>query len=153
MKPLLKVSNICFIVLSILVSSRCTEKPAFDTHMLVIKTAAGLDVFIDAELAVTSEQKAQGYMHRKKIPDGSGMLFIYEADQRMSFWMKNTSVPLSIAFISADGEIREIYDMPPLSTATTVSKRSVRYALEVPQGWFDRAGISVGDTVTDIPEK
>jgi uncharacterized membrane protein (UPF0127 family) len=72
------------------------------------------------------------------------MLFIYERDQILSFWMKNTLIPLSIAFISRDGRILEIRDMQPQSLATVKSSRSARYALEAPLGWFTRANIAPG---------
>jgi uncharacterized membrane protein (UPF0127 family) len=87
-------------------------------------------------------------MNRKTLEDGRGMLFIFDRDQIMSFWMKNTLIPLSIAFISKDGRILEIRDMEPLNETPVRSSRSARYALEAPQGWFDRAGIKAGDTVT-----
>jgi uncharacterized membrane protein (UPF0127 family) len=84
-------------------------------------------------------------MNRKSLADGRGMLFIFDRDQILPFWMKNTLIPLSIAFISADGRILEIRDLRPLDETTVRSSRSARYALEVPQGWFSRAGIKVGD--------
>jgi uncharacterized membrane protein (UPF0127 family) len=84
-------------------------------------------------------------MYRKKINDGEGMLFIFEQDQVLAFWMKNTLVPLSIAYISGDGRIIEIYDMEPGNLMSVRSSRSVRFALEVPQGWFGRSGIEPGD--------
>ncbi len=90
-------------------------------------------------------------MFRKKLDDGQGMLFVFETDDRLSFWMKNTLVPLSIAYIAYDGTIREILDMAPQSLAAVPSQYSVRYALEVPQGWFSRAGVRVGDRV-GIPD-
>jgi uncharacterized membrane protein (UPF0127 family) len=86
-------------------------------------------------------------MYRKQLPDGEGMLFIFERDEALSFWMKNTIIPLSIAFIASDGRITEIKDMRPRDLNAVKSSRSVRYALEAPQGWFTRAGISPGDTV------
>lgn len=104
-------------------------------------------VVIKAELARTSEQRTQGLMRRKSLADGNGMLFIFDRDQVLSFWMKNTLIPLSIAFITADGRIIEIKDMRPHDLNTVSSSRSVRYALEVPQGWFDRAGVKPGDIV------
>lgn len=100
---------------------------------------------VRVELAVSDEQKNIGLMFRRELADGRGMLFVYDADQRMSYWMKNTFVPLSIAFLSAEGIIREIYDMQPESLASVSSSRSVRYALEVPQGWFGRVGLKPGD--------
>jgi hypothetical protein len=98
-----------------------------------------------AELARSAEEQAAGLMFRKTLAEGRGMLFVYEDDRRLSFWMKNTLIPLSIAYLAADGTIREIYDMEPLSLKAVNSTRSVRYALEVPQGWFDRVGLAVGD--------
>lgn len=97
------------------------------------------------ELARTPEEQQAGLMHRETLADGQGMLFVYESDRRMAFWMKNTLIPLSIAFIGADGVIREIRDMEPRSEATVEATRYARYALEVPQGWFGRAGLAVGD--------
>lgn len=105
---------------------------------------------VKAELALNYEQRERGLMFRSSLADGEGMLFVFEADQRLTFWMKNTTIPLSIAFISSGGIIRQISDLRPLSEATVQSERSVRYALEVPQGWFARAGVKVGDLV-EIP--
>ena len=108
----------------------------------------GLEIAnVKAEVAQTQEERSRGLMFRKKLPDGEGMLFIYERDEVMSFWMKNTLVPLSIAFITSEGRIIEIKDMYPHDENTVFSSRSVRYALEVPQGWFSRAGVQNGDVV------
>ena len=82
------------------------------------------------------------------------MLFIFEKDQSLHFWMKNTPHPLSIAYIDSNGIIADILDMTPFSEATVSSTRSVRYALEVPQGWFRKNGIKEGDKVEWIdPDK
>ena len=89
-------------------------------------------------------------MERKTIPDGTGMLFVFESDRILSFWMKNTPTPLSIAYIDSSGKIRDIFDMKPFSLSETVSTVSVRYALEVPQGWFEKVGIKVGDTIPEV---
>ena len=103
--------------------------------------------FVKAEIAQTQEERNQGLMYRKKLPDGEGMLFIFERDEVLSFWMKNTLIPLSIAFIASDGRIIDIKDMYPHDENSVFSSRSVRYALEVPQGWFSRAGIQSGDVI------
>lgn len=87
-------------------------------------------------------------MKRKNIPEGTGMIFLYNVDERMRFWMKDTPHPLSIAFISSDGIIKEIKDMIPYSLETITSTFSVRYALEVPQGMFSRLHLEVGDALT-----
>jgi uncharacterized protein len=108
----------------------------------------GIEVL--AEVARTEEEMAKGLMFRTELRDGRGMLFAYTTDERLSFWMKNTLIPLSIAYMAADGTIVDIMDMTPRSLAPLRSTRSVRYALEVPQGWFDRVGIKAGDRM-EIP--
>jgi uncharacterized protein len=118
----------------------CGNDPA--TILLTINDAA-----LEVEVARTTEEKSTGLMHRESMPADYGMLFVYTSDQRMSFYMANTYIPLSIAFISSDGIIREIRDMQPESLRTIVSRRSVRYALEVNQGIFEEIGAKVGDTV------
>ena len=104
------------------------------------------------EIADTDESRAQGLMNRESLPENRGMLFVFERDQRMSFWMKDTSIPLSIAYIASDGTIREIHNMEPYDLAPVRSNRSVRYALEVNRGAFEAAGINEGDRV-QIPEQ
>ena len=91
-----------------------------------------------------------GLMNRNSLPDGEGMLFIFENEQFLSFWMKNTTIPLSIAFIASDGRILDIKDMRPLDESSVLSSRPAKYALEVPQGWFDRAGIRTGDRLVTV---
>lgn len=123
----------------------CTNR--LEMKKITIKKADGEVVFINAEIAKTEEDRNRGYMFREKIPDGDGMLFVFEKDEILSFWMKNTPHPLSIAFISSDGIIKDIFDMRPMSLANTTSTTYVRYALEVPQGYFDRVGVQVEDVV------
>ena len=122
--------------------------PRFQRIPLAIERAAGEPVVLDAELAITEREQARGFMERKEIPDGTGMLFANRSDRQMRFWMKNTPTALSIAFIDSDGVIREIRDMTPFSLETVSSERSVRHALEVPRGWFSRAGVAVGDRLS-----
>ena len=105
---------------------------------------------VTVETADTLESQEKGLMGRENLDENRGMLFVYERDAKKSFWMKNTTIPLSIAYIAADGTIREIYDMEPLSTRTVDSRYSVRYALEVNQGAFERHGIKAGDKVEFI---
>ncbi len=102
-------------------------------------------VVLTVELAISPTEQETGLMHRTELPDGSGMLFVYPDDRRLAFWMKNTLIPLSIAYLDAHGVIREIYDMQPQSLAPVESERSVRYALETPKGWFERVGLKPGD--------
>lgn len=114
---------------------------------LTLCKADGTELYVKAELAVKPEDRNFGFMERKNIPDGTGMLFIFEYDQILSFWMKNTPTPLSIAFITKDGKIKDIFDMQPFSTASKTSTGYVRYALEVPQGWYKKNGIKTGDVL------
>jgi uncharacterized protein len=100
-----------------------------------------------AEIARTETERERGLMHRSSLAEGKGMLFVFDRDDRLAFWMKNTTIPLSIAYIASDGTIRQLSDLEPLSLATVQSERSVRYALEAPRGWFERAGVRVGDKV------
>ncbi|MDR0761285.1 MAG: DUF192 domain-containing protein [Treponema sp.] len=121
------------------------KETRFEKREFAIETADGRLIPIHTELARTDDERARGLMNRPSLPDGEGMLFIFEREQIVSFWMKNTVIPLSIAFIRTDGRIIEIRDMQALDVASVSSTRSVRYALEVPQGWFARAGIAAGD--------
>jgi uncharacterized membrane protein (UPF0127 family) len=117
----------------------------FETRELTIETTQGTLIPLIVEIARTDEERSQGLMNRKSLADGKGMLFVFEKDQILSFWMKNTLIPLSIAFISAEGNILEIHDMEPGNINPLHSSRSARYALETPQSWFSRAGVAVGD--------
>ena len=119
-----------------------------ETQELTIIKADGTSIVVSAEVARTEAERNRGFMERRHIPDGTGMLFVFENDQILSFWMKNTPTPLSIAFISSDGRIKDIFDMTPYSLAPVQSSGYARYALEVPQGWFMRTGIQVGDRIT-----
>ena len=112
-----------------------------------ILTSAGNSVFVKAEIAQKEEERTYGFMNRKNIPEVTGMLFVFEKDQVLSFWMKDTPHPLSIAYIDRSGKIQNIFDMTPFSLAPVKSTRSVRYALEVPQGWFEKTGIKTGDKI------
>ena len=126
----------------------CAGELPMEVQTLTLKRADGSTVSVRAEMARTDAERSRGFMKRKRIPDGTGMLFVFAKDEVLSFWMMNTPHPLSIAYIDSGGRIRDIYDMTPFSLAPVVSTVSVRYALEVPQGWFDRVNIKVGDTLT-----
>ena len=99
------------------------------------------------EVARTPEQKRQGLMNRKSLGDREGMIFVYESDQHLAFWMKSTTIPLTLAFLSKDGEIMQIEQLKPLSLKSVVSERAVRYGLELPAGVLEELGVQVGDRV------
>jgi uncharacterized membrane protein (UPF0127 family) len=114
---------------------------------ILIETRRGERIPLRVEAARSGEERSRGLMYREKLADGEGMLFFFERDEILSFWMKNTYIPLSIAFVSSRGEILEIRDMEARSLKPVRSSRSCRYALEAPQGYFSRAGISPGDRI------
>lgn len=106
---------------------------------------------LDVEVAATPEQRERGLMERTRLADDAGMLFVFEQKARHCFWMKNTPLPLSIAFIADDGTLVEIEDMQPLTTAPHCAQEAVRYALEVKQGGFASKGIQPGTRITGGP--
>ena len=124
----------------------CSRSPALETIELSINGER-----FTVEVARTPEEQQRGLMYRRSLAEDKGMLFAYDSDRMLSFWMKNTYIPLSIAFLSSDGVIREIHDMEPESQRTIPSSRSVRFALELNQGAFARVGAEPGTRVV-FPE-
>lgn len=112
-------------------------------------------VVLDVEVAYTARARAQGLMHRTSLPENAGMLFVFEEAQVLAFWMKNTLIPLSIAFIDPRWRINDIQDMDPPKPGGEIpiylSKHPARYALEVNQSFFRRHGITVGARVIYRP--
>ncbi|MFP4535461.1 MAG: DUF192 domain-containing protein [Spirochaetaceae bacterium] len=102
------------------------------------------DVTLEVEVADTPEGRTRGLMFRENLPENRGMLFVFPERSRRSFWMKNTLIPLSIAYIRDDWVILEIYEMEPESVEAVRSRNPVRYALEVNQGFFAEHGIEPG---------
>ncbi len=139
-------------VLAAMPASCGAQAKILPSERLLIRAASGASVALEAEIAEKDADHARGLMYRKSLPEGKGMLFAFSSDRMMSFWMKNTYVPLSIAYLSSDGRILELHDMEPLSEAPVNSDRYARFALEVPQGWFARAGVAVGDRL-ELPER
>ena len=141
-KALLTIVSI--FILTTLLSCKTKKLPVQDVKII---RQDGTEFIVKAEMAIKAEDRNHGFMERKNIPDGTGMLFVFERDQILSFWMHNTPHPLSIAYIDSKGKIRDIFDMNPYSTDSILITVSVRYALEVPQGWYKKNGITTGDTV------
>ena len=119
-----------------------------------------IPLFIDgkkimAEVARTEGEKEKGLMFREVLPEDEGMLFIYEDEGFLSFWMKNTRIALSIAFIDSRGRIIDIQDMEPFSLASHTSRLPAKFALEMNRGWFQRNGIRMGNVVKipPLPQK
>jgi uncharacterized membrane protein (UPF0127 family) len=112
-------------------------------------------VTLEVEVADTVTTRARGLMYRTWLPEFSGMLFVFEAPQRLAFWMKNTYIPLSIAFIDRHWRIVDIQDMDPPAPGGEIpiylSRQEAQYALEVNQGFFARHGIGLGAQVAYRP--
>lgn len=141
-----KNNSILYIFLLFLLTFSCSaSKSNLPVKTLTILNSEGKKISVKAEIASTFEERKNGFMFRQTIPEGTGMLFIFEEEQVLDFWMKNTPHPLSIAYIDKNGRIRDILDMIPFSLENVTSSTSVLYALEVPQGWYEKAGIHIGD--------
>ena len=115
-----------------------------------IRLTAGIHN-ITAQVAQTPDQRATGLMFRRSMPNNEGMLFIFEAPTKQCFWMKNTYLPLSIAFLADDGTVVNIEDMKPQTLDSHCSLQPVRYVLEMNQGWFAKRGIKAGAKLTGQP--
>ena len=99
---------------------------------------------IQAQVAATPDQRSVGLMHRAEMPQSEGMLFAFEQATQQCFWMKNTLLPLTAAFIADDGTIVNLADMKPQTTDAHCSMQPVRWVLEMNQGWFAKRGIKAG---------
>ena len=106
---------------------------------------------LQVEVAATQAQRERGLMGRHRLPENGGMLFVFDDEGQHCFWMRNTPLPLSIAFIDATGHIARLADMQPNSEALHCPETAVRYALEVMQGGFLERDIGVGAQVNGLP--
>lgn len=115
-----------------------------------VRLSAGMHQ-IDAQVAATPEQRMTGLMHRKEMPQHEGMLFVFEQPSQQCFWMKNTLLPLSIAFVEDDGTIVNIDEMKPQTLDSHCSAKPVRYVLEMNTGWFAKKGVKPGQKLSGAP--
>lgn len=106
---------------------------------------------IDAQLAQTPQQHQIGLMNRKDMPQQEGMLFVFEQAATQCFWMKNTLMPLTAAFVASDGTIVNLADMKPQTENSHCSEKPVRYVLEMNQGWFAKNGLKAGTKLSGAP--
>lgn len=130
-------------------SAACAASPANPALPQVTLRIAGRPVV--AEVAATEQERATGLMFRRSLAADHGMVFVFGTPQRVCMWMKNTLVPLSVAFIGGDGRIVNLADMQPLSEAVHCSDGAVRYALEMPLHWFARHGVRPGAAIGGLP--
>lgn len=107
---------------------------------------------LTAEVAATPNSRRYGLMHRKQLPDNHGMLFVFEQDDIYCFWMKNTPLPLTVAFINSQGAIINLANMQPNTTHNHCAHGAARYALEMQQGWFDEHNIGPGAVLSGLPD-
>jgi uncharacterized membrane protein (UPF0127 family) len=121
-------------------------QPAFPVTSLT----AGIHL-IRAEVAATENQRQQGLMFREKLGPNEGMVFLFGQPAGICMWMKNTPLPLSVAFIDDDGRIVNIEDMKPHTTESHCATKPVRYALEMNQGWFKQKNIKPGAVIGGLP--
>ena len=106
---------------------------------------------LTAEVAKTAEQQMTGLMYRFSLKPDHGMVFVFDRSEQRAFWMKNTYIPLSIAFVTADGRILNIEDMAPRDESSHFSAGPAMYAIEMRKGWFAERGIKAGDRVSGLP--
>ncbi|MFZ4286670.1 DUF192 domain-containing protein [Variovorax sp. HJSM1_2] len=138
------VAGLCFVALM----AQAQEAPQIDLPRIQI--GAGMYI-IDTQLATTARQREIGLMFRKEMPQQEGMLFVFETPSQQCFWMKNTILPLTAAFVDDDGTIVNLEDMKPQTLDSHCSKRPVRYVLEMNLGWFAKKGIKAGSKLTGKP--
>jgi uncharacterized protein len=126
---------------------------ASELRIVTLRTSSREEVRVRVEIADNAFEHARGLMYRSALAEDRGMLFIFEGEQKPSFTMKNTLIPLSIAFIDSEGRIVDIQDMKPLDDdpPSYVSAKPAQYALEVNQGFFEERGVEVGDRA-ELPE-
>ena len=115
-----------------------------------VQINAGMYV-IDAQVAATNDQRMTGLMFRREMPQHEGMLFVFDQPSQQCFWMKNTLLPLSVAFVADDGTIVNIDEMQPQTLDSHCSTKPVRYVLEMNKGWFSKRGIKAGAKLEGTP--
>lgn len=134
------------LLLTVLASALCTstwadQQPQLELPRLTL--SAGMHL-IQVQLAATPEQRSTGLMFRTDMPANEGMLFVFDQASPQCFWMKNTLIPLTAAFLADDGTLVNLVDMKPQSLDSHCSAAPVRYVLEMNQGWFAKRGIKAG---------
>ncbi len=144
------LSVVLSVVFSLLFGAPASAQEGAQPHLPTINLQAGLHL-IKAEVARTPQQVQTGMMFRREMGANEAMLFVFGDVAPRCFWMKNTLLPLSIAFIADNGEIVQINDMQPRDEASHCTKTAVRYALEMNQGWFAKRGVKPGMKLKGAP--
>ena len=139
----LKRVNLFLGIAAVFIPTWISAQEIPQTNLQRAKLTAGMYV-IDAQVAQTPEQRQIGLMQRKAMPQHEGMIFVFEQSSQQCFWMKNTLLPLTAAFVADDGTIVNMADMKPETTESHCSATPVRYVLEMNKGWFSKKGIKPG---------
>jgi uncharacterized protein len=134
---------LCASTLACIAASGAMAQDAPQLNLPRARLSAGMHL-IDAQVAQTPEQRQTGLMWRRDVPQHEGMLFVFEQPATQCFWMRNTLLPLTAAFVADDGTIVNLADMKPQTTDSHCSKEPVRYVLEMNQGWFTKKQIKAG---------
>ncbi len=134
---------------SVMVSVMLLAASAAAAPLPVIRLSAGSGI-LDVEVASNKAERSLGLMNRAAMPESRGMLFVYPAPAYFCMWMKNTKIPLSVAFIDAQGQVINIEDMVPQTETNHCTARNATYALEVNRGWFARHGVSAGSQIIGL---
>ncbi len=129
-------------------SPKSTQERNLKESTITIKILTPSEKFLTLELAITPQERQRGLMFRKKLVPNTGMLFVFKQEYPLSFWMKNTYIPLSIAFLNSNGKILNIEDMTPLSEKSVFSNGSAQYAIEVEKEAFKKYGLKQGSIIS-----
>jgi len=136
--------------LACLMATSLWAQDAPQRHLPQVTLKAGMHL-IQAQVASTPEQRAIGLMHRQSMPTNEWMLFVFDTPGVQCFWMKNTLIPLTAAFVADDGSIVNLVDMKPQTLDSHCSEKPVRFVLEMNQGWFAKRGLQAGARLGGAP--
>lgn len=148
---------LAFVACAFFVASAAVPQPSgaqtrAQPTLPAVKLNAGIHV-ITAEAATTEQTRVTGLMFRERLAPNHGMLFVFDYKSQQCFWMRNTPLPLTIAFIEDDGTVVQLVDMAPKTDTLNCSQKPVRFALEMEQGWFAKRGIEPGAKIGGLPGK
>ena len=144
------IASRLFVALSLAATALACAAQQGPQKLAAIRLNAGMHN-IQAEIARTPDERATGLMFRERMGANEGMLFAFEEPATQCFWMKNTLLPLSAAFVADDGTVVNIEDMAPRSLDSHCSTKPVRFVLEMNQGWFAKRGIKPGSKLQGAP--
>jgi hypothetical protein len=141
-----------FVMVNSYITTQCDARGLFEglgagrkRYEIAVLSIRGRPLYV--EIARTEKQRRRGLMHREQLEEDHGMLFVFENEQWLSFWMKDTSLQLSIAYLDSAGRVVDIFLLEPFSVDPVQSTRKCRYALEVNRGFFRKANLEVGDII------